>query len=1274
MSGQLFFRINQFFIRNPYVFFITLIATVSVLLLGFSKLNINEDIYSVFPQGKEFSKYNEILRENNLNKQVVFSFRVNEIPTDELKEKLENTANRLQNATKGYLKDFSVFKDAPENKVFDHLYNSLPAFVDSSEYAQLLPKLRPDSIEKALTGVYYKMISPNALFLRRFISKDPLGISWKYLSRINPQSDSASFQVEDGMIFSPDRSKVLFFAVLDFEMNDNFRNDALNGILEREATKINREENSGLDYFGTFQITHENSVQVKKDTWLTMVISISLILLILFVYYRSFVTPFFFVLPAVFGGLCGFGLIGYIRPDISGISLGTGAVLFGIILDYSFHFFTHLIHSNSLSDTVKELTFPMIVGSFTTVAAFAALMFTNSVVLQDFGLIALCCLSGASLFTLLILPPILHFCRYNVNRKTKAFRWNIRLPKWAVKFALFTIVVLTVIFLIKSRDAGFDDDLNNLSFHSEMLKEKEKELTGINPDTEKKIHFFASGKTEQEALEANFRLYGELQKFKEAHGLEELLSVAPFYIPESRTREGFNAWNAFWEEHRAGTLRQVNHIADSLGFSETAFEDFKAWISAGDIEKAGEGPELAKELGMSNLVYQTDNGWTIISSVVVKKESLPLLKQQLEDVPQVFAFDRSEMASSLLVTVKNDFNYLLLFSSLIVFVSLLLVYGRIELAVFAFLPMVISWIWILGISGIFDLKFNFVNIVIATFIFGLGDDFSIFVTDGLLQKYKHNTKVLRSYNAAIILSALTTIIGTGALIFAKHPAIHGIAVISVVGIGCILVVTLIVQPYLFNLFVSKRIAAKKVPLTGFMFVLTILLYIYFVLGCLFAHLVLGLVYLVPVAKVKKQRFMNAFASAFARSVMYAGFHLKKRIQYKERLDFSKPSIIIANHGSFLDILLLLMLHPKVIIMVKEWVYKSPFFGAIVRYSGYLYASEGPEKNLEMIRERMAQGYSIVIFPEGSRSGDGDIKRLHKGAFFLAETLQADIQPILIHGAYESVSKNDFLIKTSAITLKVLPKIKWDDPEYGTNYSQRTKEITKYMRKEYAMLRKELEKSAFLWPRIFYNFVFKGPVLEWYLKVKWSFEKKNFELYDELAGDRQKITDIGCGYGYLSYYLHYRDQQREILGIDHDEDKISIAAHGYDKTDNLRFEVADLNHWTFTPSDVFILNDVLHYLEAYKQAEVLEKLYEALLPGGIILIRDGITDLEGRHERTRLTEKFSTRLLKFNKASAPLNFFSSKDIVNFARNKNMTYKMIEQSPKTSNVLFILDKKN
>ncbi|MEJ0082791.1 MAG: hypothetical protein WDM78_17980 [Puia sp.] len=99
--------------------------------------------------------------------------------------------------------------------------------------------------------------------------------------------------------------------------------------------------------------------------------------------------------------------------------------------------------------------------------------------------------------------------------------------------------------------------------------------------------------------------------------------------------------------------------------------------------------------------------------------------------------------------------------SLLVFFVLLLTYGRIELALVSFIPMVIAFIWILGIMGIAGLQFNIVNIILSALIFGLGDDYSLFIMDGLLQEYKTGKKNLSSYKSSIVLSAVTTLAGSG---------------------------------------------------------------------------------------------------------------------------------------------------------------------------------------------------------------------------------------------------------------------------------------------------------------------------------------------------------------------------------------------------------------------------------------------------------------------------------------------------------------------------------
>jgi trans-aconitate methyltransferase len=197
-------------------------------------------------------------------------------------------------------------------------------------------------------------------------------------------------------------------------------------------------------------------------------------------------------------------------------------------------------------------------------------------------------------------------------------------------------------------------------------------------------------------------------------------------------------------------------------------------------------------------------------------------------------------------------------------------------------------------------------------------------------------------------------------------------------------------------------------------------------------------------------------------------------------------------------------------------------------------------------------------------------------------------------------------------------------------------------------------------------------LEWYVRIKWQLEKRNFEFYDDLIAERNRIFDIGCGYGYLSYYLHYRNTSRNILGIDYDSEKINTAQNGIKRNANLEFIESDIRHAKIDSADVLIFNDVLHYLEKDEQIDLLEKMIAILSVNGIILIRDGIVEMEKAHKATILTEIFSTRIFKFNKVANDLNFISENDLNNFSQKHNLTIEKIVQSKSTSNVLFIIRK--
>ena len=148
--------------------------------------------------------------------------------------------------------------------------------------------------------------------------------------------------------------------------------------------------------------------------------------------------------------------------------------------------------------------------------------------------------------------------------------------------------------------------------------------------------------------------------------------------------------------------------------------------------------------------------------------------------------------------LSADFDYIGACCSLIVFIFLWISFKKFSLALLAFMPMALSWIWIFAIMHLTGLQFNIVNIILATFIFGQGDDYTIFIVEGILYERRTGKSILPQYRQSIILSALIMLIGIGILVFAVHPAMHSLGVVTLIGMAVVLLMAFTVPPFFFR--------------------------------------------------------------------------------------------------------------------------------------------------------------------------------------------------------------------------------------------------------------------------------------------------------------------------------------------------------------------------------------------------------------------------------------------------------------------------------------------
>ncbi|MEL7060063.1 MAG: lysophospholipid acyltransferase family protein [Acidobacteriota bacterium] len=153
----------------------------------------------------------------------------------------------------------------------------------------------------------------------------------------------------------------------------------------------------------------------------------------------------------------------------------------------------------------------------------------------------------------------------------------------------------------------------------------------------------------------------------------------------------------------------------------------------------------------------------------------------------------------------------------------------------------------------------------------------------------------------------------------------------------------------------------------------------------------------------------------------------------ERVDWSKPYFLAANHQSFLDIPVLFRALPQHLHFVaKQELTRLPFVAGYIRAMGMIFVDRSnPEKAQESIRhtaEAVAGGRSVLIFPEGTRSPRGEVRRFKSGMLSAALHGDVPIVPIAVHGTADVLPRNMHRFRAGRVIVEVGEPLLLDD--YG----------------------------------------------------------------------------------------------------------------------------------------------------------------------------------------------------------------------------------------------------
>lgn len=1286
---RIFVKIYNFFRRHRPVFWVSMFSSFAVFLFMASKIHLEENITSFFPSGNS-SHMAEVYSNLKVSDKILIMFSSSDGSIDPDKEdSLFSAAARFGELVEAAGVPEGKYLDCVSGDdisgMLDFMGEHLPVLMEDSDYESLARLDNPAVVDSAIRNVYLNLISPAGFAVKDVLMSDPLSIGGGVLGRtaeLNPVSD---YQVRENHVFTPDGKTLLAFLEPAFSSGETGNNDALVGIVDAAVDSLAAEfPTVDVHYFGGPAMSVYNARQIKRDTYATSIVALVIIILFILCVFKRRRSIFLILCPAIYGAVFALAMSWLTRGSISGIAVGAGTAIMGIALSYSIHFLAHQNYVRSVTQLLEELCSPLIIGSVTTIGAFVGLLFTSSRLLQDFGLFAAYTLLGTMVFCLVFLPQFL--VAQSDVREGKVLRIIEKISSYPFdrnKWLIAALVILTAVCGYMSTKVGFDSDMMDLTYWEPKLKEAEAMLAAQDRDSTKTVMLVNVGASDDLAYNA---LRGTLQKLEalKSEGLVSDYSDGGAFIAghEEQMRR-IGKWKAFWTPERVASVsEEIRNAAVKYGFREDTFDGAIARLSA-DYQPVqwfgGQGTQPVP-MAFSSWMGSSDNLKMFVCQATMRRTDIDEVYSRFYGNPNVVIFDQSYFANKAAESINNDFYLILFISSFLIFFVLWLSYGRLELALLSFLPMAVSWIIITGIMGMLGVQFNIVNIILSTFIFGMGDDFSIFIMDGLLHKYRTGRELVNSHKSAIFFSSFVMIVGIGALIFAKHPALHSIALITILGMVAVVLVAYVAEPVIFREFVTKPASAGKAPYTfGTVFGALFLLYIPAVLGGAVILLIGMLLQLVPIGRERRQTVISLMLHHACRLLVWICPFIKsvrlgpdgKRL----RQWTGSHGIVCANHQSSLDIILLISVFPKVKFFVADWVRNSPLFNLISGLLGYICKSDGlmESEMVQRVATDLEHGWNYVIFPEGTRSRDGSMKRFHKGAFLLADVMKAPMIPVVFYGNWRICPKGTGLNLTRGVS--VTQALPFDARSYETITDVR-KAMKSVIVEAHERLCREYDspRNPYFCKVLVSSYLYKGPVTEWYVKVKTSLED-DYAYFDSMLPRTGQITDIGCGMGQLDIMLSLLHPSRKVLGLDYDEEKIAVAKNCWPVRNlpGLSFVNADAQSAELLESDAFVISDMLHYIDGEAQEKLIQRCVSRLKDGGLILLRDSDTGNVKGQKMTALSEVMSTKVMGFNKTSGDLHFISEAQISGIAKSLGLSLEVKTDGRKTSNTFYLLRKR-
>jgi uncharacterized protein len=768
-----------------------LVAIVSILAsVGVFFVRYESSIDLMFPDNRDIRRSIDFLRDAKLSDKVVISLALTDPAKskDDLFRAVDHLASHL---TPPLFTKVTTGISAENSGNNLSLLKYAPQILGERDLQRIDARLTAQGISDQLRGIYLSSMKLESIFTNSLVRSDPINVRQIIFEKLRALPASMGYEVlvENGHFISRDGRHAMIIIETPVKMTD--------GKGSAKLVTALREHIGSLPGFVSADIIsgHVHAVSnekvIKRDISIASTLATVSFLVLFILLFPDPRIAFVFLIPVI-GLAFSINAVFFFMGNLSYLVIGIGSAVAGISVDHGLHMYIAL-RKESTTAQIASVSRLIIIDSITTIVGFGALFLSRVQGYHQLAFFAILCVVFSLLLAVFILPLLLSWKSPPVMRGAQ---WGEQTIDALQPRRAYIVVwaLLTVVMLFFATRIQFESDVMRLDGSEPSIREAEKRFYQTWGGESNQAILVATGNTLEAALEANDAICVDAVK---AIGEKNFTSLSLLWPSEKTRKENLVRWNRFWRDGRAERLRRVlKEKSPQYGMREQAFAPFFDDLYKNTLEKGR--PDFLLEKIQERFVVKTQNQYRVMSFFPDDRNFVDALMPISERYADSFIVSRKAVSRNVSAFTFGEVRFLVPVALFLNVVLTWFFFRNIGETIIALVPLFTGIIWLAGFMVLLHIPLDVVNIIGIVIVTGVIVDYGI----GVTYEYQYNLKI--GTIMAVSLSAITTILGSGVLLFAKHPVMFSIGVGMTVSVFIGYLTSILVVPSLCDLLVKKR--------------------------------------------------------------------------------------------------------------------------------------------------------------------------------------------------------------------------------------------------------------------------------------------------------------------------------------------------------------------------------------------------------------------------------------------------------------------------------------